>query len=453
MPDPPAAPAGPFAAGHLGELTRHLPPEMIDHALEATGRIQGRIRSLPARVVVYFVLASVLFPGLGYARVWRKLTSGLACGVLPVSAGALSQARRRIGAAPLRWIFDLLRGPAAITGAGGDRFRGLRVCAIDGTILTLPDAPAVLTRYTKQAGNHGGTGFPQARLVALVACGTRTLLDAVFGPTGTGETTYTPALFRSMGPGMIVLADRNFAARDLLAGIARTGAAFLVRIKAGRKLPVLARYPDGSYLSRLGPTEVRVIDAEITVKTTAGTQRSLYRLATSLTDHRLAPAPELIRPCHERWEIETSFRDLKSTMLGGKVLRSRTPGGIEQEIYAFLVAYQLLRTAMADATNTDPGLDPDRASFSIALDTATDLIIQAANTTTGSTIDLVGTIGRNVLAHLLPARRLRVCPRIVKRAISKYQARGPKPNRRSYTAVIDVEILTGATALTTPNRA
>ena len=442
------APSDPFAAGHLGELTRHLPPEMIDRALAATGRTQGRIRSLPARVVVYFVLASVMFPELGYARIWRKLGTGLPGGALRVTAGALSQARRRAGAAPLRWLFDLLRGPAATAGAGGERYRCLRICAIDGTVLTLPDAPGILTRYTKHRGNHGGTGFPQARLVALVACGTRTLVDVVFGPTKTGETSYTPALLRSMGPGMIVLADRNFAAQHLLARIHDTGARFLVRLKNGRKLPVLERYPDGSYLSRLGPTEVRIIDAEVTVRTKAGKHTSLYRLATTLTDHKAAPAAEMIGLYHERWEIETSFRELKSTMLGGRVLRSRTVEGVEQEIYAFLIAYQLLRTAMADATNTVEGLDPDRASFGIALDAARDTLIQAANTTPGDLVDMVGKIGRDVLQELLPARRLRVCPRIVKRAISKYQARGPKPNRTSYQAVIGIGILGGENGLT-----
>ncbi|MEU6331788.1 transposase [Streptomyces sp. NPDC047049] len=97
----------------------------------------------------------------------------------------------------------------------------------------MPDTPAVLTGFTKQAGNHGGTGYPQVRLLALVACGTRTLIDAVFGPTASGETTYTPRLLPSLRPGMILLADRNFAARNLIADIAATGAEVLVRLKNG----------------------------------------------------------------------------------------------------------------------------------------------------------------------------------------------------------------------------
>ncbi|WP_326681613.1 hypothetical protein [Streptomyces sp. NBC_01237] len=123
------------------------------------------------------------------------------------AASALAQARRRVGAKPLRWLFGLLRGPAAGVGTAGVWWRELLVVALDGTILTVPDTSAVLTRFTKQAGNHGGTGYPQVRLLALVACGTRTLIDAVFGPTTSGETTYAPPLLPSLRAGMILLAE------------------------------------------------------------------------------------------------------------------------------------------------------------------------------------------------------------------------------------------------------
>jgi hypothetical protein len=435
---------GRFAPGHLGELTQHLPFEMVDEALSATKATQVRLRDLPSRVVVYLLLAACLFPELGYPGVWRKLTAGM-CGtpVVNPTAGAVCQARRRVGVAPLRWLFDLLRGPAATRRHRGTWWRGLLVCAIDGTTLTVPDNPKILARFTKQAGNHGGTGYPQVRLVALLACGTRTLIDAVFGPTATGETTYTPRLLRSLRSGMILLADRNFGAKDLLADIAATGADVLIRLKNGRRMPILARYPDGSYLSTLGALRVRVVECEITISTTAGRHTGVYRLATTLLDHHRYPAAELIRLYHERWEIETAYLELKSSMLGGRVLRARTPTGVEQEVYALLVTYQLLRTAMTDATNTRADTDPDRASFTIAWQTARDQLIQATNVIADAVIDLIGTIGRHVLANLMPARRLRVCPRIVKRAISKYQARGPNIDRTSYKATIGIDILAG----------
>jgi len=448
---------GRFAPGHLGELTQLVPFEMVDEALAETGRVQRRIRDLPSRVVVYLLLAGCLFPELGYVGVWRKLTGGLAgIAAAAPTAGALAQARRRVGAAPLRFLFDLLRGPAAVPRGHGGWWRGLLVCAIDGTILTVPDSPANLARFTRQACNHGGTGYPQVRLLALVACGTRTLIDAVFGPAARGETSYAPELLRSLRAGMIMLADRNFAAGALAAQIAAAQAQFLIRVRTGRgapKLPVLARCHDGSYLSRFGGVPVRVIDAQITIATAAGRRTSAYRLATSLCDPCQYPAGSLIRLYHQRWEIETTYLELKSTILGGRVLRARTPAGLTQEIYALLVTYQLLRTAIADATATRPGTRPDRASFTIAWHAARDQTTQAAGVIAGTVTDLAGTIGRHVLASLLPTRRLRASPRIVKRAISKYQARGPDIDRASYTATVSTHILTPPDTLTATTNA
>src|SRR5215213_1450326 len=298
---------GRFAPGHLGELTQHIPFEMVDAALAATGTTQARLRDLPSRVVVYLLLAGCLFGEVGYSGVWRKLTAALVgIPTAAPTASALAQARRRVGPTPLRWLFDLLRGPAATARQQtGTWWRGLLVCAIDGTTLTVPDTAAVLRRLTKQRGNHGGTGYPQVRLVALLACGTRTVIDAVFGPTTTGETTYTTRLLSSLRPGMILLADRNFAAKDLLSAVAATGAQLLVRIKNGRRMPVLARYRDGSYLSMLGQLPVRMVDCQITISTTTGRHTGLYRLATTLLDPHRYPAAEVIRVYHQRWEIET----------------------------------------------------------------------------------------------------------------------------------------------------
>ncbi|MET8178063.1 transposase [Streptomyces sp. NPDC005336] len=279
------------------------------------------------------------------------------------------------------------------------------------------------------------------RFACWLSCGTRTVLDAVFGPTTDGETTYAPRLVRSLRTGMIVLLDRNFAAQALVAAITQTGAQVLVRVKEGRRLPVLGRCGDGSYLSRLGAVPVRVIDCKISVSTSQGRHTGLYRLVTTLTDHHTHPAAELIRLYHQRWEIETAYLEIKSTILGGRVLRARTPAGIAQEVFALLVTYQVLRLAMADATGTRPGIDPDRASFTIALHTARDLLVQAAGVIAGTAVDLVGTIGRHVLADLMPDRRIRTRPRVVKRAISKYNAKGTI-DRTSYKATISIDILT-----------
>ncbi|WP_327089857.1 IS4 family transposase [Nonomuraea sp. NBC_01738] len=430
-----------FAPGHLGELTRIIPFEMVDEVLAQTRAQERRVRLVPARVTVYLLLAAALFTDLGYRQVFDRLCAGLAGLALARPSGsALRQARQRLGPAPMKALFDLISGPAVTTAAAG-WWRGLRVVAIDGTLLPVPDCPANLTVFTRQRLGNGTSGYPQLRLTALVACGTRSVIAAVFGPASTGELDYARRLAACLRSGMLLLGDRNFAATDLLNQVAATGADLLVRCKSGRNLPAVARCRDGSILARLGALTVRVIDAEITIRTAAGTRTGHYRLLTTLTDASAYPAADLIRLYHERWEIETAYAELKSTILGGHVLRARTPDGIEQEVWALLTVYQVLRTAMTDATNSVPGTDPDRAGFTTALAAARDQLVLAAGVITGTDIDLIGAIGRHVLAHLLPARRVRTKDRIVKRAISKYNARGPAIDRTTYKAAISINMI------------
>jgi hypothetical protein len=253
---------GRFAPGHLGELTQQVPFEMVDAALTQTGRVQSRTRDLPARVVVYLLLAGCLFAELGYGQVWQRLCAGL--DGLPLATptvSALTHARRRLGPAPLRALFGLLCGPAPTAATGGVRIGGLLVCAIDGTTLSVADTPANLGVVTKQPGHHGGSGSPLLRLVALVACGTPSLIEVAYGPTSSGETTMCERLLASLHAGMLVLTDRNLTTAALTRRIAATHAHLLGRCKTNRKLPVLRRLGDGSWLSILGGVEVRVVAA------------------------------------------------------------------------------------------------------------------------------------------------------------------------------------------------
>jgi Insertion element 4 transposase N-terminal/Transposase DDE domain len=432
---------GRFAPGHLGELTQQVPFEMVDAVLEQTCRVQHRARALPGRVVVYLLLAGCLFAELGYGQVWGRLTAGLdGLAAAAPTASAMTQARRRLGPGPLRELFALLRGPSP----GEARWRGLLVCAIDGTIMTVADSEANLAVYSKQrGGKNGGSSYPMLRLLVLVSCGTRTVIDAVFGPVSAGETTYAPGLLGSLHAGMLLLADRNFAAGFLAAQIAGTRADFLIRVRAGYGapgLPVLSRLPDGSWLSRFGGIPVRVIDAQVTLTTSAGHATAGCRLVTTLTDPDRYPAGDLAVLYHERWEVESAYFELKSTILGGRVLRARTPAGIDQEVYALLVTYQVLRIAIADAAGTVPGTDPDRASFAVALNTARDQVILAAGVLAGPVTDLAGKIGRLVLASLMPSRRPRTSPRVVKRAMSRYNATGTV-DRTTCKATITIAVL------------
>jgi hypothetical protein len=345
-------------------------------------------------------------------------------------------------------LFDLLRGPAAGIRTAGVWWCGLLVAAIDGTVLDVPDSPGNAANLGKNRSQHGTAGYPQIRLVALVACGTRAVIDAVFGPKSAGETTQAMRLLRSLHAGMIVLLDRGFDGNDFLAAVAVTGADLLVRLGANRKPRVLRRYRDGSYLTLVGGLRVRVIECEITISTTAGRHTGIYRLGTTLLDPQRFPAFAIVRLYHERWEVESTYLEIKSTLLGRRVLRSPNPALIAQEIYALLAIYQVVRIAITDAADATDGVDPDRASFTIAVQTARDLIAQAANVIAETTIDLVGTIGRHLLDNLMPARRLRVSPRAVKRPLSRYAYKSLGIDRKSYLATLRIDILAGQPTLT-----
>ena len=440
---------GVFAPGHLGELTQIVPFEMVDAVLADTGRTQQRIRILPSRVVVYLLLAAGLFAELGYLGVWDKLVSGLqGLGLTRPSATAVWQARIRVGVTPLRALFDLLRGSAAGLRTTGVWWCGLLVTAIDATVLDVPDTPDNTARLKKNRSQHGTAGYPQIRLVTLVACGTRAVIDAVFGPKSDGESSYARTLLRSLRSGMIVLLDRGFDSNTFLIAVADTKADFVVRLNGNRKPPMLRRYRDGSYLSMIAGVRVRIIECEITVSTTAGKRTGVYRLATTLLDWQRFAALQIVSLYHERWEIESTYLEIKSTLLGRRVLRSTNPVLITQEIYALLVMYQVVRIAMADTAQARPGVDPDRVCFTIAVQTAKDLLIQAVNVIADTTIDLIGTIGRHLLDNLMPSRRLRLSPRAVKRPLSRYAYKSLGVDRKSYKATLTIDILAGQPALT-----
>ena len=429
---------GVYAPGHLGELTRYLPFELVDAVLSETGAVQQRLRDLPSRVGVYFVLALGLFTGLGYARVWDKLVAGLAGLAVPSpSVKALRDLRRRVGVAPLQALFEVVAGPLAQPSTPGVRYRRWRTVAVDGcSSIKAPDAERSLSWLGKIHYRLGWAGYPTLMLMTLVETGTRGLLGAVFGPVTAdgGEPGYASRLLHLLTKDMLLLADRGFDGNDFLQAVAATKAQFLIRIDAARRPPILALLPDGSYLTRIGDLQIRIIEAIVTATTATDLHiGDRYRLATTLLDHRQHPAETLIRLYHERWDIESAYYALRHTILAGRVLRSTDPHGLHQELWALLTTYQLLRMAMLDAVETHPGLDPDRASFTIAIEHARTQLTNAANILPDPDQPLaLGVIGTGLLTELMPPRRPRTSIRKVK-STSRY-ARRPKHDPRPDTS-------------------
>ena len=374
----------------IGVLTRTYPPALVDRVLAQTGRTERRHRLLPARLVVYYVLALALFAGVAYEEVLRCLVEGLRGAAwwpnprepwrawrVPAKS-ALVQARARLGAAPLRALFAQAARPLATEQTQGAFWRSLRVLALDGTCLDVADTPANAAAFGRPGTGRGqGVGaFPQVRLVGLAECGTHAIIRVAVGPCTVGELTLAPQVLDGLGPGMLVLADRGLLAVELWRQAQATGAALVWRAKTGTNghaLPVDRVLADGSWLSRLdagghrrrdprGPIVVRVLDYTIDDPGRPG-HRQRYRLVTSILDPAQAPAKELAALYHQRWELEGALDELKTHQRGPRaVLRSKTPQGVEQEIYAHLLVHYAIRALMHQAA-LDAEVDPDRLSF------------------------------------------------------------------------------------------
>ncbi|MEW2622982.1 IS4 family transposase [Streptomyces sp. NPDC048106] len=361
---------------------------------------------------------------LGYRRVWSELVCGLGrlYSVEP-SEKALRCLRRRLGVGPFQALFSVVAGPLAQPSTPGVRYRRWRTVAFDAcSAIKAPDSERNRAWLGRLQARLGWAGYPLLRLTTLCETGTRGLLGAVFGPTSEYETTYARQLLPLLDESMLLLADRGYDANEFLADAAGTGAQFAIRITARRRPAVLAVLPDGSYLTRLGTLKARVIDATITMKVDGGEEtREHYRIATTLLDHRRDPAEALVRLYRERWEIESAYYALRHTLQDGLVLRSQDRVGLEQEMWAQLTVYQLLRTIMVDAVESQPG--------------------------TGV---LVGAIGRTVLAGLLPSRRPRTSPRIVKAGRSRYPSRPAESRPRQSRSITGLHVRLRAAPATPP---
>ena len=439
---------GVFAPGHLGELTQYLPFELVDDVLSETRTVQRRLRDLPSRAGVYFVLALGMFPQLGYLRVWGKLTAGLTgLEVTAPSEKALRDLRRRLGPAPLKALFEVVAGPLGQPRTPGVCFAGLRTVAFDGlNSVKVPDTGRNRAWLGKIRHRLGLAGYPALRVMALAETGTRGLLGATVGSVSDrDETGLARRLLHLLQPGMLVLLDRGFDGAAFFAEITATGAMLLARAKSTRKPLVLAHLADGSYLSRLdGGLDVRIIEASVAMTGTDGSRiADSYRLITTLTDYRAYPADALVRLYHERWEIESAYLALRHTLLDGRVLRSGDRPGIEQELWALLTLYQLLRMAMVTAVETQPGTNPDRASFTSALEAARDQLTAAAGICPPGPAMQRSVIGQAVLSTLLPARRPRYSARKVKCATSRYLSRDDgRPRAATTITAITVTLTT-----------
>lgn len=361
----------------LGVVSKAFPMDKIRAALVATGKQSVRQRDLPAHVVVYYVIALALYMQSSYREVLRCLLEGIqwlvepSAGINVAGNSGISQARTRLGWEPLRKLHDELVKPVAVAATKGAWYRHWRLVSIDGSTLDVADEKGNNEAFGRPGSSRGTSAYPQIRFVSLVENGTHVLFGSRMAGYATSEIALAKTVIPSLDKGMLCLADRGFFGFEIWQQAAATGADLLCRLRKNILLSCEKRLPDGSYLSRISPSQkkqrrrrngivVRVIEYRLDGVEGA---EPLYRLATTILDHELAPAAELAAKYHERWEIETAFDELKTHLRGAHiVLRSKTPDLVRQEFYGLLMAHFAVRGLMHEAA-LSADKDPDRLSF------------------------------------------------------------------------------------------
>ena len=363
----------------LGVIAKFFPREKVDAALEQTGRASVRERDLPAHVVVYYVIALALYMRSSYREVLRCLLEGVqwllnpSASVKVAGKSGISQARSRLGSEPVKALYEAVVGPIAEAQTKGAWFRQWRLVSLDGSTLDVADTTENDKAFGRPGASRGNSAFPKIRFVALLENGTHVLWAARMDKYETDELTLAHDVVPALQKGMLCLADRFFSSYKLWQTAVNTGAELLWRTRQNARLEMDRRLPDGSYLSRIYPSTsdrrnkrkaivVRVIDYRLDNVPDA---EPVYRLITTILDHKLAPAKELAALYHERWEIENALDELKTHLRGAQiVLRSKTPELVKQEFYGLLMAHFAIRGLMHEAAlRADE--DPDHLSFSI----------------------------------------------------------------------------------------
>jgi len=380
-----------------GLLARICPPDKVAMALAACGRQSQRQRDLPAHATAYYVMALSLYQGVNYSEVLRIVTEGMQMlgdgGVRrDVGKSGISAARTRLGWQAMAHLADQVLIPLSNERTPGAFVTGLtqqyRLVSLDGSCLEVADQSANAQAFGYPSTGQGRTGYPQIRFTALVENGTHALFGVACAGFKDSEVSLAHQTIAHLKPGMLCLADRGLAGFPLWQAASATGAHLLWRVTKNRRLPVLKRLPDGSYLSQIEPAvatkktmagstlpiAVRVIEYELPG---ALEPEPLYRLITTLMDEKEISALTLAQLYRERWTIETTLAELKTTLKGSSiVLRSKTPDLVRQEFYGLVIAHYAIRKLMQEASlgtegnlDTGQGAPPDGLSFKQAAST------------------------------------------------------------------------------------
>jgi hypothetical protein len=428
----------------LAGLEQVIRPEDIRQALTATGRVNSRSCSLTHEVVLWVVLAMGLLTDLPIRQVFKHARR-LREGEKSPHRSSLCVARRRLGVAPVRELFARVVRPLARPETPGAFYHGLRLMGIDGVVNDVPDSEANAAAFGRPtAGPRGDGAFPQIRKLSLVELGTHVEVAFVVKPCRCGEHAMVDGLLRHLSPEMLLLWDRGFFSYEQWRKLDARGVKVLARVTSRLILRPIRTLADGSYLAKIYKSAydrqkdrdgivVRVIRYTLDDPQRVG-HGEVHVLITNLFDETLYPATELIPLYHERWEEELVFDEQKTHQNPRRAtkpaqLRSETPAGVIQEVYALSLGHFVIRSLMFEAA-ASVGLDPDRLSFSGCFQILKCRLPECDGTTPATFEAWYRALLWEMQREQTDPRRNRINPRVIKRKMSKWKKKRPEHRHR-----------------------
>jgi hypothetical protein len=429
----------------LAGLEQLIPPATIRQALAATGRTNQRRCTLTHEVVCWVVLAMGILTELPIRQVFKHARR-LRVGEATPHRSSLCVARRRLGIGPVRHVFEQVVHPLAHPETPGAFYRGFRLVGLDGTVYDVPDSDANAATFARpSAGPRGDGAFPQIRKLSLVELGTHVEFAFVVRSIAHGEQSLVGGLLGHLTPEMLLIWDRCFFSYLLWKAVTARGVKLLARVKSNLILRPIHNLADGSYLAKIYRTPedrrkdrdgivVRVIRSTLDDPQRVG-HGEVHTLITNLFNEDLYPAKELIMLYHERWEQELVYDEQKTHQDPPRVtkpahLRSETPAGVIQEVYALSLGHFVTRALMFEAAAT-VGLDTDRLSFTGCFQILKCRLPECDSSTPGRFERWY----RGLLWEMQQertddeVRRNRINPRVVKRKMSKFKKKRPEHRR------------------------
>ncbi len=412
------------------------PPEIVCEQLSRHQAWEERERALNMFVLIHLLLAAALWTRLAFPRVLERLARPLHLMGLPLSAmqvrgSAISYRRQQLGFAPLQGLLARCCRPLCTPATPGAYRFGKRLMALDGTMQDVPDTPANAAAFSRPSNQYGPGPFPQIRLLVLTECGSHATIDATISDGRDAEKRLAEKLLPALRPDMLLLHDAQFTGPRFWRAVRAHGAHVMGPLPSHHLSSYLRQLSDGSYLAAYLPSSqekqegikpllVRVIEYRITDER-LGDPDQVYRLVTTWLNPHTAPALELIDCYHERWEVEVVLDEMKTHQrLQQPVLRSRTPDGVRQEVYALLLAHYAVRALMHQAA-CQAEVDPDRLSFTDAIFVLGETTRELAQVEREQQDPLRQEMCARLTAHVLPPRRLRANPRVLKKLYRKYK--------------------------------